>query len=58
MSQILLYNKLRVVLQMCFLKSIVQKLYLVPDKLKVECGVPHNVKEVGLVNQAVGNLLF
>ena len=43
---------------MCFLKSIVQKLYLVPDKLKVECGVPHNVKEVGLVNQAVGNLLF
>ena len=31
---------------------------LVFDEAKVEGCVRHNVKEAGLVNQAIGNLLF
>ena len=31
---------------------------LVPDESKVESGVCHDVKEAGLVNQAVRNLLL
>ena len=32
--------------------------YLVPDEAKVEGCVRHNIKEAGLVNQAIGNLLL